>query len=308
MNLAMINDVSVCLGHGNGSFASETRYSVGSYPLSVAVGDFNNDAHLDIVIANSESNDVSVLLCHGNGSFASQTRYLAGATPISVAVGDFNKDTGLDIVVANRDSNDVSVLLGHGNGFFANETRYSVGYGPQSVATGDLNSDTLLDIVVVNGNENDVSVLLQYNRGALTYNVAYAAGGGSSIQCIVIDDFNSDTNLDIILSNQGTNNLGVLFGYGNGSFEKEMMLSTGSKSRPVLDALGDFNGDNLVDIAIANYGTKEVVMMLGNENGTFEMQKSHGKSFDSRPLAMISGDLDNDKRSEIAIVYDDNDN
>ncbi|CAF5058348.1 unnamed protein product, partial [Rotaria sp. Silwood1] len=245
---------------------------------------------------------------HGNGSFASQTRYLAGIAPISVAVDDFNKDTCLDIVVGNRDSNDVSVRLGHGNGSFADETRYSVGYVPQSVAIGDFNNDSLLDIVVVNYGINDVSVLLQYNRVGLTYKVSYASGGASSLQCIVIDDFNSDNNLDMILANHGTNNIGVIIGYGNGSFEKQMMLSTGSNSHPTSIALGDFNGDSLVDIAVANYGTKEVAMMLGNGNETFTSQTSRGKSFDSHPLAITSGDLDNDKRSEIAIVYDDSDN
>ena len=97
-------------------------YSTASYPLSVAVGDFNNDTRQDIVVANAGSNTVSVLLGYGNGSFQDQMTYSVGSEPFSVAAGDFNNDTRLDIVVANYDSDNVSILLGYGNGSFQDQT------------------------------------------------------------------------------------------------------------------------------------------------------------------------------------------
>ena len=90
-----------------------TTYSTGSYPSYVAVGDFNNDTYLDIVVANQGDNNISVLLGYGDGSFANQTTYSTGSYPQSVAVGNFNSDRHLDIVVANYDDNDISVLLGY---------------------------------------------------------------------------------------------------------------------------------------------------------------------------------------------------
>ncbi|CAF4938042.1 unnamed protein product, partial [Rotaria sp. Silwood1] len=298
------NDVSILLGYGNGSFETETRYSVGRSPQSVSIGNVNNDTRLDIVVANQDSNDVSILLGYGNGSFENQKRYSVGSSPLSVSIGDINNDTRPDIVVANRLSSDVSILLGYGNGSFENQKRYSVGSSPRSVSIGDINNDTRLDIVVANGGSNDVSVLLQYNRGAITYEMSLAPGGGSSLRYVVIGDLNNDTNLDIILANYGTNNIGVLFGYGNGSFENQMMLSTGMNSQPISVAVGDFNGDREVDIAVANHGTKHVDMMLGNGQGKFAIQTSYEIGFDTPPLVMASGDFNNDARSEIAVAYD----
>ncbi|CAF3851063.1 unnamed protein product [Rotaria sp. Silwood1] len=299
------NDVSVLLGYGNGSFENQKRYSIGFYPQSVAVGDVNNDTRLDIVVANTYSNDVSVLLGYGNGSFENQKRYSVGSWPQSVTIGDVNNDARLDIVVANYYNNDVSVLLGYGNGSFENQKRYSVGSNPQSVAIGDVNNDTRLDIVVANWGSNDVSVLLQYNRGRITYEISLASGGGSSLRCVVIGDLNNDTNLDIILANYGTNNLGVLFGYGNASFENQMMLNTGMNSHPISIAVGEFNGDREVDIAVANHGTKHVDMMLGNGKGIFTIHTSYEIGFDSPPLVIASGDFNNDARSEIRLyIYD----
>ena len=45
---------------------------------SLAVGDFNNDTHLDIVVANYGDNNIGVLLGYGDGSFANQTTYSTG--------------------------------------------------------------------------------------------------------------------------------------------------------------------------------------------------------------------------------------
>ncbi|CAF5142563.1 unnamed protein product, partial [Rotaria sp. Silwood1] len=82
------------------------------------------------------------------------------------------------------------------------------------------------------------------------------------------------------------------------------MLSTGTNSHPISIAVGDFNGDRVVDIAVANNGTKHVDMMLGNGKGKFAIQTSYEIDFDSSPLVMASGDFNNDKRSEIAVAYD----
>ena len=82
---------------------------------SVAVGDFNGDGALDLVVANRFSNNVSVLLGNGDGTFRTAVNYAAGSSPLSVAVGDFNGDGVLDLVVANGglspDPGNVSVLI-----------------------------------------------------------------------------------------------------------------------------------------------------------------------------------------------------
>ncbi|CAF5085184.1 unnamed protein product, partial [Rotaria sp. Silwood1] len=70
-----------------------------------------------------------------------------------------------------------------------------------------------------------------------------------------------------------------------------MMLSTGINSHPTSIAIGDFNGDSVVDIAVASYGTKQVGMILGYGNEAFANQTSEGIGFDLRPLAVASGDL-----------------
>ncbi|CAF3917343.1 unnamed protein product, partial [Rotaria sordida] len=138
--------------------------------------------------------------------------------------------------------------------------------------------------------------------------MAYASGGGSSLKFIIVGDLNNDTNLDIVLANYGTSNLGVLFGYGNGNFENQMILSNGLTPHPTSITIGDFNGDSVVDIAVADDDGMHLDMLLGNGNRLFESRTSEGIRFDSHLLALASGDFNNDKRSDIAIIYDGMDN
>ncbi|CAF1444564.1 unnamed protein product, partial [Adineta steineri] len=95
----------------NGTFNTQTNYSVGSSPWSVAVVDVNSDNKPDITVADFGSNNVGVLLNAGNGTFNAQTNYTVGSEPISVAVVDVNSDNKPDIIVANYNSKSVSVLL-----------------------------------------------------------------------------------------------------------------------------------------------------------------------------------------------------
>src|SRR5678815_4670509 len=49
---AFSNDVSVLVGHGDGTFAAPQRVAVGNFPQSVAVADLNGDGIPDLVTAN----------------------------------------------------------------------------------------------------------------------------------------------------------------------------------------------------------------------------------------------------------------
>ncbi|PYM09613.1 MAG: hypothetical protein DME18_17675, partial [Verrucomicrobia bacterium] len=85
------------------------KYEVGSYPNSVAVGDFNGDRKPDLAVANISSGTVSVLLNSGDGTFQTAVNYNAGNQPRSVAVGDFSGDGKPDLAVVSEGG--VSVLL-----------------------------------------------------------------------------------------------------------------------------------------------------------------------------------------------------
>jgi hypothetical protein len=56
------HDVSILLGNGDGSFQARQRFAIGNDLESLALGDVNGDAVLDVVTASGISGAVSVLL------------------------------------------------------------------------------------------------------------------------------------------------------------------------------------------------------------------------------------------------------
>jgi hypothetical protein len=86
-------------------------YSLGTHAISMAVGDFNGDRYMDLVVANGDSDSLSILIGFGNGTFGTPMTFFTGNTPVSVAVGDFNGDGRLDVTAANFGSRTVTIFL-----------------------------------------------------------------------------------------------------------------------------------------------------------------------------------------------------
>ncbi|CAF4160559.1 unnamed protein product, partial [Rotaria magnacalcarata] len=80
---------------------------------------------------------------------------------------------------------------------------------------------------------------MKFTTGPLPWSVAFV-------------DFNNDTRLDIAVINSEGNDVTVLLGYGNGSFQNQITFPTGSLPQSL--AVGDFNNDTRLDVVVVNNG------------------------------------------------------
>lgn len=196
--------VSILLGNGDGTFQPHVDYPVGTGPYSIAVGDFDRDGKLDLVVANYPlDSTVSVLLGNGDGTFKPQVTYATGRQPDSVVVGDLNGDGRLDLAVSNFADGTVSVLLGNGDGTFQPHVDYPAGSVPSSVIIGDFNGDGKLDLAMsnyapggINVPPGYVNVLLGNGDGTFHAPAAFVAGPNPAT--VAVGDFNNDGTPDLV--------------------------------------------------------------------------------------------------------------
>ena len=154
------NDVSVYLGASGNSFQAVTKYTVGTYPMSLDKGDFNMDGKLDIATANYNADSVSVLFGNGSGGFSPAIFYKVNANPKDLKAADLNGDGYLDIAVCNYSNNSVYVLPGTSGGVFLSTLSFTTGSQPTGVALADFNGDNKLDMMSCDRNSNTLSFWL----------------------------------------------------------------------------------------------------------------------------------------------------
>lgn len=253
--------VSILLGNGDGTFQTQSTYSVGHYPSAVVVGDFNGDGDADLAVTNRDDNTVSVLLGNGDGSFQPQVTYAVSNSPVALVATDLNGDGIMDLVAANRADNSLSVLLGNGDGTFQPQVTYAVGNAPVAVVAGDFNADGNADLAASNSNDNTVSVLLGNGDG--TFQTQTIQAVNSSPGPLAMGDFNGDGKIDLASSNASADMVNVLLGNADGTFQTTVTFSVGAS--PYGLAVGDFNGDGLTDIATAGSTAPGQVSILLSE-------------------------------------------
>jgi hypothetical protein len=270
------------------------------------IADVNSDSKPDIIVGNYGGNSVTVFFNAGNGTFFLQSTYPTGSssTPNSVSVVDVNSDSKPDIIVVNEQADNVGVLFNSGNGTFLSQTIYSTGNGsfPACVSVVDVNSDNKPDIIVVDYTGNDVRVLLNSRNGTFPFQTTYPTGSGSHPQAVFVVDVNNDNKPDIIVANNGANNVGVLFNCGNGTFLSQQTYSTGSSSTPFSVAVVDVNSDNKPDIIVANKGANNVVVLLNSGNGTFFLQSTYSTGSSSTPNSVAVVDVNSDSKPDIIVA------
>jgi hypothetical protein len=154
--------------NGNGTFIDVSQKAgmwnaIGTYGLSVAASDLDNDGWPDIYVAN-DSAPATLYLNQHDGTFKdvaieNGAALSAEAKPqagMGVSIGDYNRDGNLDIVKTNFAGDTDSLYTNLGDGVFEDRT-YPSGLGVNTRLLGwgvgffDMDNDGWLDILMSNG-------------------------------------------------------------------------------------------------------------------------------------------------------------
>lgn len=258
--------IAIFYGLGDGRFLPYEEIATGSNPWNAVADDFDADGHPDLAVADHGNGTVTLLFGSGKATFR-RVIYRGFKNLSSIGSGDFDGQPGRDLVILDQGSAEIQFLLNAGDGSFsASQGGTPLDAGVFNLAIGDIDNNGLSDVVVASPSSGAV-----YSLISLYETVGFVALG--------IGRYRYDSNN----RQQGNPEL------GEGPWDV---------------ALGDIDGDNLLDAVTVNAGSADASFLKGQGDGQL-IGYNRPIPLSPSPTAVRLADLDHDGLPElIALTRD----
>ena len=272
---------------------------------SVAWGDYDDDADIDILLSgkNNSFNSISKIYQNDSGNFTDITTSIAGADSNSVAWGDYDNDGDLDILITY---NSTSRIYRNDAGTFVDIQVQLPGCWSSSIAWGDYDNDGDLDILMTGysaypGIEGRISKIYRNDNGDFVD--ISASLTGVKYGSVSWGDYDNDGDLDILLiGNSESGRTAKVYRNNNGTFEDISAGMPGTSNGAA--SWGDYDNDGALDILISGQSdVGRISRIYRNNNGVFQDISAAmiGLSWSSAAW----GDVDNDGDLDVLLAGND---
>jgi FG-GAP-like repeat/FG-GAP repeat len=206
-----------------------------------------------------------------------------GVTPVAIASADLDGDGLGDLVVAGAVLGPVSVYLGVPDGGFLDQPPLPLAIEGSGLLLTDLDGDGRPDMVLTNQISGDVDVLINQGLppGSVGFGPELRYRGGTGVSGVF------ESNASIIAN-----------GVFPGAFPPLYFPVSNEETHSV--AVGDFNGDGILDLAATNRGLNNVALLFGKGSGSFVDPVTFPVG--DRPTAIQTADFNGDGELDLVVL------
>jgi hypothetical protein len=124
---------------------------------------------------------------------------------------------------------------------------------------------------------------------------------GTGARAVAYGLFDGDSYIDLIAADYGSNTISLLSGSAAGTFSNvaSFAVSASSVSYPSAIAVGHFDADATLDVAVVNNLTNDVAILFGTGTGSFSAATNYPVG--NAPNDIARGDFNQDGRVDLAV-------
>lgn len=186
---------------------------------------------------------------------------------------------------------------------FASKVDFSTSVEPTEAIIGDLDGDGKPDIATINNTTPSITTRRNTSTpGSLSFAASVDFPAGANAQALEVGDIDADGKLDLIAVDW-TPRVSVFRNTGSPgtiNFAGKVDFTTGSA--PVKVAIGDLDGDGLIDLVVANGGTNSASVFRNTGSpGTISFAPRIDLPTGANPYDVTVTDMDGDGRRDILV-------
>jgi hypothetical protein len=251
--------------------------------------DWNLDGHLDFLALSDAQ--LELFIADGPGNYSGSTTYVGGG--FDAVFSDFNDDNLIDIVtsgpmlrVYRNDFNNVLIPV------------LTMDQQAEAIVIGDLDGDEYRDIALAMTSMNQIGVILTLPNFEFPNPITFPLPELSDVAIADIDDIPGSE----VLAVAGVEDPGVLF---VGKVVGAAIMSVGAYDvgiAPKTVAVGDIDGDSVNDVAVGNFSSHDVSVLLGAGGLLSDEIRLPVDSVEDFPHQIAVADLEGDGKAEIIVA------
>ena len=221
---------------------------------------------------------------------------------MDAGIADLDLDGDPDILIANEHRPNI-LLINNGKGVFTNESKTripQIAHDSENIGFADFDMDGDPDIIIVSEDDKTNELYLNNGDGTFTDGGKRIPVTGTS-NSVLVYDANNDGAPDILIGNNGQNN--ILINDGKGYFKDESIERFGEFIDVTQDlSLGDIDNDGDQDLLVGNEDANR--LLINDGKGFFKDQSSDRLPYRNEPeetREVVTADIDND--GDLDILY-----